>query len=565
MGAVMREGVTTNAWRASEAEAEARHHLTRRRFMGLLGAAGGMAAGGSGLAALLEACSGGANSSTTSGTPQPMTMAVFQEPDTLDPAASGLITVGTISRCVFDTLVWSLPKGSSNAFYPALASSWDVSSDAMSYTFHLRQDVKFHDGTAFDANAVKVTFDHIVDPNTKSKGSASALGPYKGTQVVDSHTAKVMFSAPNAAFMNEVAGFAMLSPAALQKYGADFAKNPVGTGPFKFKEYVVGQHVIVERNPDYNWGPAPIRTGPPLLSQITFRILSDPGARFNALQTGEVNFAPNLNPQDVASVRSNSQYHVYQVASTGMPWNIMVNAQRPPTDDINVRKALQYATDQQAIIKTLFFGLHTAADEVFTPITPGYDPSLKGMYAHDANKAGQLLDQAGWTKGSNGMRQKNGQAMKLTFINISGFGFDDISQLMQSQFRDVGIQVDISDQSFPAVGDAYNRGDHNLADFFYYDVDPYFVRAIFGADQIAHGFNWEHYANPDLDALVDKANATSDAGARNKLYQQANSIIMNSAVIIPIYNSDGLFVGTSKLKGVQFTVNTTPLFHGASM
>lgn len=563
MGAAMREGEGRDA--ALARGAEARQRLTRRRFMGLMGAAGGLAAGGGSLAAFLEACSQGAASTTTSGTPQPMTMAVFQEPDTLDPAASGLITVGTISRCVFDSLVWSLPKGGSTAFSPGLATSWDVSSDATSYTFHLRQDVKFHDGIAFDANAVKATFDHIVDPNTKSKGAASALGPYKETQVVDSHTAKVVFEAPNAAFMNEVAGFSMISPAALQKYGADFAKNPVGTGPFKFKEYVVGQHVTVERNPDYNWGPAPIRTGPALLSEITFRILSDPGARFNALQTGEVHFAPNLNPQDVASVKSSSQYRLYQVPSTGMPWNIMINAQRPPTDDLNVRKALLYATDQQAIIKTLFFGLHTAADQVFTPITPGYDSSLKGMYTHDPAKAGQLLDQAGWTKGAGGMRQKNGQPLKLTFINISGYGFDDISQLMQSQFRDVGIQVDISDQSFPAVGDAYNRGDHNLADFFYYDVDPFFVRAIFGADQIAHGFNWEHYANPQLDALVDRANATSDAAARTKLYQQANSIVMNAAVIIPIYNSDGLFVGSSKLRGVQFTVNATPLFHGASM
>jgi peptide/nickel transport system substrate-binding protein len=539
--------------------------VTRRRFMGLMGVAGGVAAGGGGLAGLLEACSGGATQSTGGSAPQPMTMAVFQEPDTLDPSASGLITVGTISGCLFDHLVWSLPKNGSNVFSPGLATSWDVSPDATSYTFHLRQDVKFHDGTAFDANAVKVTFDHIVDPNTKSKSAAAAMGPYKETQVVDAHTVKVVFSAPNAAFMNEVAGFSIISPAALQKYGADFGTNPVGTGPFKFKEYIVGQHVTVERNPDYNWGPAPIRSGPPLLSQITFRILSDPGARFNALQTGEIDFAPNLNPQDVASVKGSSQYRVYQVASTGMPWNIMINAQRPPTDDVNVRKALLYATDQQAIIKTLFFGLHTAADQVFTPITPGYDPALKSLYGHDATKAGQLLDQAGWTKGGNGMRQKNGQAMKLAFINIAGYGFDDISQLMQSQFRDVGIEVDISDQSFPAVGDAYNRGDHNLADFFYYDVDPYFVRAIFGSDQIAHGFNWEHYANPQLDALVDQANATSDAAARTKLYQQADQIIMDAAVIIPIYNSDGLFVSSSKLKGVQFTVNASPLFHGASM
>ena len=91
------------------------------------------------------------------------------------------------------------------------------------------------------------------------------------------------------------------------------------------------------------------------------------------------------------------------------------------------------------------------------------------------------------------------------------------------------------------------------------------MRAIFGSDQIAHGFNWEHYSNPQLDAMVDRANATSDAAARTRLYQQANKIISDAAVIIPIYNSDGLFVSTSKLKGVQFTVNATPLFHGASM
>jgi len=136
---------------------------------------------------------------------------------------------------------------------------------------------------------------------------------------------------------------------------------------------------------------------------------------------------------------------------------------------------------------------------------------------------------------------------------------------MQSQFKDVGITVDITDQSFPAVGDAYNRGDHHLADFFYYDVDPYFTRALFGCDQIAHGFNWEHYCNPDLTAMIDKANATPDNTARTALYKQIGQIIMQAAVIIPIYNSSGLFVGTSSLKGLAFTVNAFPLFHNASM
>lgn len=531
--------------------------------MGLLGGAGGVVITSGGLVTLLDACSSGSNATTTPSGNQKLTMAVFQEPDTLDPSASGLITVGTISGCIFDRLIWRLPNQS--GFLPGLATSWQVSPDATAYTFKLRQDVKFHDGTHFDANAVKFTFDHIVDPATKSKSAAAAMGPYKETQVPDTYTAKVVFSQPNAAFMNEVAGFSMVSPAAVQKYGAGFAQNPVGSGPFKFKEYVVGQRVTVERNPDYNWGPPALRTGPPLLTEITFRILSDPGTRFNALQTGEIQFAPNLNPQDIANAKNSSQFKVYQVASTGMPWNIMVNAQKSPTDDLSVRQALQYATDQSAIIKTLYFGLHEAADSVFTPITPGYDKATQAIYSHNPTKAGQLLDQAGWTKGSDGMRQKNGQALNLKFINIAGFGFDGISQLMQSQFKDVGIAVDISDQSFPAVGDAYNRGDHHLADFFYYDVDPYFLRAIFGSDQIAHGFNWEHYSNPTLDALVDKANGTADATQRAALYQQAGQTVMQAAVIIPIYNSDGLFVGTSSLKGVQYTVNAFPLFHNASM
>jgi len=538
--------------------------LSRRRFLKAAVALGGTALGGSALLALLEACAGGSNT-PAGNTNATVTMAVFQEPDTLDPSASGLITVGAISHCIFDTLIWDLPGHGSSPFYPGLAASWDVSADATSYTFKLRKDVKFHDGTPFNAQAVKFTFDHIVDPNTKSKSAAGSLGPYQETQVVDSYTAKVIFKSANAAFMNEVAGFAMVSPAAVQKFGADFGHNPVGTGPFKFKEYVVGQHVTVERNPDYNWGPTPLRTGAPQIKTVIFRILADPGTRFNALKTGEIQLAPNINPQDIQSIKSDSTFKVYNVASTGMPWNIMVNATKPPTNDPVVRQALEYATDQATIIKTLYFGLYTAADSVYTPLTPGYDPATQAIYKYDPAKAGQLLDQAGWTKGSNGMRQKNGQPLKLNFINISGFGFDGISQLMQSQFKDVGIAVDITDQSFPAVGDAYNRGDHHLADFFYYDVDPYFTRALFGCDQIAHGFNWEHYCNDDLTAMIDKANATPDNNARTALYKQIGQIIMKAAVIIPIYNSSGLFVGTSSLKGLAFTVNAFPLFHNASM
>src|SRR5215813_14512335 len=142
-GAMSEPEGSNGRWELTPGSATA--NLTRRRFMGLLGGAGSVVLGGGGLVSLLDACSSGSSSGTSGGN-QKLTMAVFQEPDTLDPSASGLITVGTISQCVFDSLVWSLPKGGSTAFSPGLATAWEISSDATSYTFHLRQDVKFHDG-----------------------------------------------------------------------------------------------------------------------------------------------------------------------------------------------------------------------------------------------------------------------------------------------------------------------------------------------------------------------------------------------------------------------------------
>src|SRR5260370_19127552 len=196
--------------------------LPRGRFLKAAGALGGVALSGGALAAFLEACassSGGGSSTNTNAT---VTMAVFQEPDTLDPSASGLITVGTISHCIFDTLIWDLPGHGANPFYSGLATSWEAAPDATSYTFKLRKDVKFHDGTPFNAQAVKFTFHHIVDPNPKAEPAAGSLGPYQDTQVIDHYTVKVILKSANAAFMNEVAALALGSPTAVQKYGADF-------------------------------------------------------------------------------------------------------------------------------------------------------------------------------------------------------------------------------------------------------------------------------------------------------------------------------------------------------
>lgn len=539
---------------------------SRQGFLGMVGGAGATLAGTAALGYIpsVHASSGLASVAAASGT---VTLAVFQNPDSLDPGASGLITSGQILFNVFDPLMWRLPGPRGPQYYPGLAQSFQVSSDATTYTFKLRKGIKFHDGTAFDAHAVKATFDHIVNPATKSRSAAGALGPYKQTRVLDTYTAEIVFSQPNAAFLEEMTAYTMgiSSPAALAKYGSEYSRHPVGTGPFIFKSWVEGQQVVVTANPDYKWGPPPLGNGrPPVLRQIVFRILPEHSAQYNALSTGEITIAQNLNPQDVAGILQNNQFKKYVATSTGMPYSIMVNAQKAPTNDVRVRRALQYAADQDAIVKTLYYGLYEPATSVFTRSTPGY-ASSQHLYQHDPKKAAQLLDQAGWKMGSNGMRSKGGQPLTLAFINISGFGFDAISQILQSQFQAVGIQTAISDQSFPAVAATYNRGGHNLADFFYYDVSPYFARSIFGCDEIKTGFNWEHYCNPRLDSMVTRANATVRDAQRYELYQRIGNMLMQDAVIIPIYDQRGVYVGPARMKGIVFTDNAIPLFHTVSV
>src|SRR5690349_13161292 len=287
--------------------------VSRRQALG----AGATLAAGLGLAPLLAACgssspstASGGSSGTSGGT---LTMGISAPPDTLDPGATGLALSLMLSLAIFDPLVWWLPGegGQGSKFVPGLAESYTVSPDASVYTFKLKKGVTFHDGTKFDAHAVKATYDHVVDPATKSKSGLGALGPYKETKVLDDYTAQIVFSEPNASFLHQQAAgnFGIASPAALAKYGATgFGNHPVGTGPFMFSSYAPGSQLTLTKNPGYTWGPDALSTKPPLLDKLIFRIVTDDSGRYNALQSGQLQIAMNLPPNDISTAQKSGRY-----------------------------------------------------------------------------------------------------------------------------------------------------------------------------------------------------------------------------------------------------------------
>jgi peptide/nickel transport system substrate-binding protein len=532
------------------------------------------AAAGFGLTPLLASCSstsspttGPAKSGKSGGT---LTMGISAPPDTLDPGATGLALALLLSMTMFDPLIWWLPGpgGVGSQFVPGLAESYTVSPDASVYTFKLRKNVTFHDGTHFDATAVKATYDHVVDPATKSKSGLGALGPYKETRIIDPYTAQIVFTKPNASFLHQQAAgnFGIASPTALQKYGpVGFGNHPVGTGPFKFVSYQTGNQLSLVKNGAYRWGPTALGAGPAPLDSLVFRIVTDDSGRYNALQTGQLQIAMSLPPNDISAAEKSGQFRELTVQSIGTPAGMPINVTKPPTNDLRVRQAIMYAVDQEKLVSQVLFGTSTAAHSVLTPITPGYSAASASLYSYDPAKANALLDQAGWKMGSNGVRTKNGQQLALNVIIFSNAGFELPIQFVLSELSKVGFTSRTTVQPFAASQASFNAGLHNLGAFGYYGTDPYLLNIWVNSNAIKSGFNWSHYDNPKVDTMLATANATADDTKRDGIYEQISMTLMQDAMYLPLWNVNFPFTNSPSVSGLHPTLNGYITFHSATV
>jgi peptide/nickel transport system substrate-binding protein len=486
----------------------------------------------------------------------------FQDPDTLDPQRTGLAAAVRVLEQVFDTLV-SMKAGDPK-IYPGLAESWEITPDGKEYTFKLKKGVKFHDGTPFNAEAVKYTFDRIIDPATKSLSALSAVGPYESSQVVDEFTVKLKFSKPYPPFLTSVANktVGIISPTAAKKGAEEFARKPIGTGPFMIKEYIPKSHVTLVRNPDYNWGP-PIyqHTGPAYLEEVKWQIVPEVGTRMATLDTGETQIIEYLVPEDVKRYQKDNRFKVLLIETPGAPRMNVLNVSKAPLDDVKVRQAINFATDRQTIVDTLFKGVYDVAYGPMEKPTFGYDASLDKMYPFDQTKAKQLLDDAGWKPGANNVRMKDGKPLELLFVVQSNDQWDEVAQMWQAQLAEVGIKVTLSSESSPTVFATYNKGTQHVSDFFFWSSDPVQLVAMFHSKSIASGFNWAHYSNAEVDKLLDQSTEEIDPTKRDALIKQIQQKVMADAPIVSIHTKKTVMALDAKLDGIGFSFVTYPVFY----
>jgi len=471
----------------------------------------------------------------------------------IDPHVDASSELGIPLTSVYDTLVY---QDSDGGFVPGLAERWEVSDDGLAYTFHLRKGVSFHDGTVFDAEAVKFNFDRIADPETKSRKATSLLGPYERTEVVDDFTVRVRFRQPHAAYLDAVSQvyLAMVSPAAVQEWGAEYQEHQVGTGPFMFKEYVPRDHLILERNPDYDWAPEVYRhQGPAYLDSIEFRFFADPASRVLALESGQAHVMGEMPPQDVARLLESPEFDILRVPIPGQPLQFFVNSDKAPTDDLRVRQALLYAADRDAITQAIFRETSPVAHGPLGAVTLGYDENVVDMYPHDLTKAAALLEQAGWVDSDDdGLRDKDGRPLSLEMI-LMGWGYvPEVGQMLQSQFRQVGVHLQMQEMAFPAALAAAREGQHHLAPMVFSSSDPGILSSTFHSANADAGFNWAKVRDEELDRLLDSGAQALDEAERLEFYAQAQQRIMYLALILPVRDYVNLNGISVEVKGLRY-------------
>ncbi len=479
----------------------------------------------------------------------------------LDPHKSAFAPHARIIRSIFDSLVVLLPG---HRFGPWLAKSWEISADGLSYTFHLRDDVKFHDGTRFDAAAVKYNLDRINEPKNAFY-ALSDIGAYQSAKVIDDFTVQVQFLRPYAPFLANLSkpSLGIVSPAAAEKYGEEFPLHPVGTGPFKFTSMTPGTEIALERNPDYRWGPAgAVHEGPAWLERLTFKNVPEEATRVAVLDNGQAGAVDLIPPQNLVQLRASQKFHLVERELLNHNYSLYLNVLRAPWQDARVREAFKRSLDVDAAVKTIYLGTAARAWAPLSPSILGYDKSLEGSWKPDRAAASRTLDELGWKVGADGIRVKDGKRLTISFLDTQGNREKrlDLITIFRRQLHDAGFDLRVDNEPMGSYLEKAGAGDFDLVAGSLFAPDPDVLRRIYAPDKPSLLAVFKG-ADPELSRLLIAGSEALESEERVKLYTQAQRLIIDKTYSIPAYVLIYSIAAANNVQGLVIDVHGFPVFN----
>jgi peptide/nickel transport system substrate-binding protein len=545
---------------------------SRRAFLTLAGAAGGI---------LLVGCSTASSTSSTgsttgSGSGAPvkggtLKMAFLGSIESLDPHENSSFAGTNYSNNIVDRLTFQ--NRDTGEITPWLAESWQNNADFTEWTFNLRNDVTFSDGTKFTATSVKNNLDQFVNGDTALSilpYGATYLGGYKETQVVSEYVAKVVFATPTASFLQLTAhsgtgNIAFLADKTLKSSASERLKpeNMISTGPFVVTDYVPNEQTIIVRRGDYNWAPKAFgHSGPAYLDKIVYLTVPDASVRVGSLESGNVQATYDIIPTD-EKVLTAAGYDLTSRVVPGFTLAWQFNLSLPQTADINVRRAIIAATNRPEFKKYLLSPSEGEALSVITRNTPGFADFSTTALKYDLDQAKSLLESAGWKVGAGGIREKNG--VKLNLKGGSNILLPDSQVAMtalQATLKTIGINVDIvfNTTNIPqtTINQDYHLIEINRARDDAVVLDTQLNPTLGNGCQIPSDFPGRAKIAKTLNAL----NSTSDPATLLSLAKAAQQTILEEyALVNPIFETSQV-AATKVVRDIYEDACTRLLFLG---
>ena len=489
--------------------------------------------------------------------PKTLVIAIGADQTGLDPQTVQNNESGFVMSTIFDSIVNYKPG--SSVVGPGLAQRWTVSPDGKVYTFTLRQNVTFHDGTPMNAHTVADDIDRAINPQNPCyvlarKGVDTyddfTFGSVKDGNVVkmevlDDSTLRFTLPEPNAPFLSSLAMVwqGIMSPAATKQYACDASQHPVGTGPFKFVEAVRNDHITVDANPSY-WG------GAPKVDRIIFQIVPESATRMLKLERNEVQILADVPPSDYARITGNAALKLYKQAGLTILGVAMAN-DLSPFRDKRVRQAMNYAVDKDAINKGLYGGATTASQGI-PPVLWGYNNTV-APYPYDVEKATSLLRETGFPNGFS--------TDMMVYANPRGYnpiGGAKLGEAVQGYLAKVGARIKITQYEWGAYLDRFRHfpwegfaitgwsGDNGDPDNFLGDLFEWNEAA--GKARVN---DTSRHHNAEYDRLMQMGRKTTDQTTRTRIYLQANKILHDDAPWIFMNHTNQVRAARASVKGFQ--------------
>ena len=474
-----------------------------------------------------------------------LVIGIGTDADTLNPQEQTTSLMINMCELLYDTLFYQNPE---DKLEPRLASKVDVSKDGLTFTIQLRKDVKFSDGTPFDAKAMKLTVDRALDPKM-SVPQRSQINMIKESKIVDDYTIELVLSYPFAPFLPTLSMFILspISPAAIQKHGDDVRQNPVGAGPYVLKEWVKGDRIVFTRNETY-YGKKPT------VEKLTFKIVPETATREAMLRAGQIDICYKPSPSNLAALKADANITVDMPLDSRTIF-MGLNCQKGVTKNKLVRQAFNYAVDKDAIVKKILFDTAVKMEGPCSPIMFGYHKMGK-QWEYNPDKAKQLLKEAKFDFNQTvAMRTPQGRYL-----------FDkQVSEYVQACLQEIGVKVELRTYDWPTyvAGLLKPLAETELEVFLLgwgpmvLDADLALYGQFHTVNNPPKGLGAAHYSNPEFDKAIEASRPEQDPKKRLELLKKAEEIVWDDCPWIWLHTEKFLIAYKSNLNGMVVTSKET--------